>query len=465
MWKMLKRLRYELTGIYLLAAVGLVTLIGAGSYTLLRLYFQGTTDLAMQYKMAIQFRSYNIPLPPELANAEHTWLANNAHLSQLAPTKPPVAVEGGETSEDDGNQEDTSHESKEAAEDAFDGSLSAIFVIPYTTNGVRINYPNPVVAPVIDNQAAITSAMQNGFDWRTVQLGEERRVRLLTYYTTETLAPPVIQIGRLLTDQDRVMKQFLTGLFVLGATTSIVLGLISWWMSGRSLGPAQKAWDQQQIFISNASHELRTPLTLIRATAEYGLRNQPAGEGGRLFGDIVKETDYMNSLVEDLLLLSRLDTERLKLDKKLIQLPELLEEIRRQMVKLTQEKGVELLLEDPRGQVRGDPIRLRQVMLILLDNALRFTPTGGSIRISTHPQGKFVQIRVMDNGKGISLEHLPHVFDRFYQAPVSVNDGNRGNGLGLSIAKALIEAQGGKIHMQSQVGKGTQVDLLLPSTE
>jgi len=133
---------------------------------------------------------------------------------------------------------------------------------------VRINYPSQVVAPDITDEGAIRSALQNGYDWRTVRMGDGPRVRLLTYRTSGTGAPPVIQVGRLLHDQDRVLSQFLMGLLIVGGSISILLGVTSWWLSGRSLRPAQRAWEQQQVFVSNASHELRTPLTLIRATAD-----------------------------------------------------------------------------------------------------------------------------------------------------------------------------------------------------
>lgn len=137
-------------------------------------------------------------------------------------------------------------------------------------------------------------------------MSNDVRVRLLTYETGLNV-PVVIQVGRQLSDQDRVLDQYLTGLLILGSIASLLLAFVSWWLAGRSLVPAQKAFDQQQNFVSNASHELRTPLTLMRATAEFGLRTQPAQEQGQVLQDIINETDYMNYLVDDLLLLSRLD--------------------------------------------------------------------------------------------------------------------------------------------------------------
>jgi signal transduction histidine kinase len=468
MGKMLKRLRFQLTFLYFLAAVGLVGLIGGSSYILLRLYFQETTDLAMKYKMASYFRVYSVPLSTELEDAEQEWLASNTHPSLIGvPAITSLGGESGESEEEDGGEEDgLEHELHEKLEgDAFDGSVSAIFVIPYNVEGNIILAANQAPLPFFKSEAAIVGALENGYDWRTIRLDDGTRVRLFTYRTGIQGSPAVIQVGRLLVDQDRIIRLFLTGLFVVGVAISILISLASWWLSGRSLLPAQQAWDQQQVFISNASHELRTPLTLIRATADFGLRSKSDDTQKNLLSDIIKESDYMASLVDDLLLLSRLDTQRLKLEKERIQLPKLLSDTHRQVNKLAQERKVEITSDNVQGQIWGDQTRMRQVLLILLDNALRHTPAGGTIQMSAAQQGKFVQIRVADTGSGISAEHLPHVFERFYQAAPSSSDENRSNGLGLSIAKGLIEAQGGKIHMESQLGNGTQVILALPSAD
>jgi signal transduction histidine kinase len=112
--------------------------------------------------------------------------------------------------------------------------------------------------------------------------------------------------------------------------------------------------------------------------------------------------------------------------------------------------------------VRGDPVRLRQVLLILLDNALRFTPPGGTIRLGAQVRGKWVTVYVSDSGPGIPAGHLGHVFERFYQVPGQPAEG-RGNGLGLSIARALVEAQRGTIAISSPPGEGTTVAVHLPT--
>jgi signal transduction histidine kinase len=494
---------------------------------LIQHYFQQSTDLALQYKMAGEFRSFNIPLPTELAKVESEWLADHPREITILPATPtsipsttpeptPVIIDrssgefdnrnqanknqnGNESqTEDEGQNEKESQSEKEGQnqngdekgggesltgiiirtgapqpgvstedsgfEEQYDSDLASIFVIPLDAQGKPIPSVDQASLPIRQDSAASMSAMLAGYDWRTIRLNDGTRARLLTYRLSDgSKAPAILQMGRLLSDQDRFMKQFLTGLFVFGAVAALFLGMASWWLAGRSLGPAQKAWDQQQLFIANASHELRAPLTLLRATAEFALRERAPKEQRKALQEILKECDYMNSLVEDLLLLSRLDNQHLKISRKVVPLGEMLTDISQLAEKLCQEKKVSLYLDGAGGAVWGDPNRLRQILLILLDNSLRFTPPGGAIHLNARIKGQQVVISVTDNGRGIAARHLPHLFDRFYQVHVSGNDDNRGNGLGLSIAKALVEAQNGSIHIHSLLGQGTQVSFSLPA--
>lgn len=471
---MLRRLRLQLTLLYLLAALSLVALIGFGSYSLVKFYFDRETDQALQYKMAEQFRSYNLPLPSELVRAERVWLEINGRPA-VDPTATQAKASVLQESEHEGHEDEGEEGSEsiapgspqpqreEADEDSYDGQLASIFSLPLDANGNLISGTNPAPMSFYQDEEASRAALLNGQDLRTISLADGSRVRLLTYRTNSPQGPVLLQLGRMLTDQDRVLDQFLVGLLILGSASSVLLGLGSWWLSGRSLGPAQRAWDQQQAFISNASHELRTPLTLIKASAEVGLRSEPDDEVKGLLQDILDESDYMNSMVDDLLLLSRLDAQRLTFSREYVSLPEMLRDTARQVEVLAGEKKINLPLGNLEGGVYGDRARIRQVLLILLDNAMRFTPAGGTISLETSERGHWRQIIVRDNGSGIPAEHLPHIFERFYQANPSSQGLMRSNGLGLSIAKGIIEAQGGKIRIESRVGKGTRAVLELPS--
>jgi signal transduction histidine kinase len=449
---MLRALRIRLSLLYLIASLSLVALLGAATYGLLTLYFQRATDLALQYKMATEFRTRGLPLPATLIAAEQAWTQGKSVAARPQSTFTPLAGDS-EEGEGDGAALPAAGQSDGEGEDRYDGNLAPVFVLPPA--GTSAANGQPIVA----NLAAVAYALKTGSDLRTVQLSDGAHLRLLTYSIG---GGAVLQVGRLLNDQDQLLSQYLAGLLILGSIASLLLALASWILAGRSIKPAQHAWDQQQQFISNASHELRTPLTLMRANADYALRSPSVDERETSLRDIVGEVDYMNRLVEDLLLLSRLDAHRLTLSDEPVAISPLLEETARQMEKLAAVKGVSLGVDSTAGVARGDRVRLRQVLLILLDNALRFTPSGGTIHMMSQEHGREIVVTVTDNGAGIPPEHLLHVFDRFYQVPGQTGE-ERGNGLGLSIAKGLVEAQHGRITIESLPGHGTSVKISLPA--
>jgi signal transduction histidine kinase len=456
MLKMLRKLRLRLTLVYLLASLGLVTVLGAGTYGLLAVYFQQSTDHALQYKMAIEFQALGISLPSELEGAEQAWSQKNNHP---AATFTPSGGNGlASEEESEGSQNASTPGINQFYpggddNDRYDGLLAPVFVVPAAGSTVNAG------APIVKDPQSISQALKAGSDLRTIQLDDGSRLRLLTYRIG---SGGVLQVGRLLTDQDRLLSQYLAGLLILGSASSLFLALASWVIAGRSIKPTQHAWEQQQQFISNASHELRTPLTILRANAEYALRNLSPVDREKSLQDIIEESDHMNRIVEDLLLLSRIDAKRLSLAADLVSLSDLLVETAHQVEVLASAKQVSLVLDPIMGAARCDRFRLRQVLLILLDNALRFTPAGGTIRMGSENRGSEVILHVVDNGSGIPAEHLEHIFERFYQVPGQRTE-TQGNGLGLSIAQGLVEAQHGKITITSTPGAGTSVKIVLPS--
>jgi two-component system sensor histidine kinase CiaH len=490
---MLKSLRWKLALLYFSSALGIVVLLAAGTYAMLDRFFTQQVDLALQYKMASQFKLYGLSLPVELKNAERLWLAENPHTSpvigqiQMVPTlmttsEPSVIVIGrpligtsSDATDSDGDENEvtrtTGEPQKESEgteeaphqdDDSFDGRLSSIFIVPIPTPQGMIVGSQPATAPIDEDIDASVRAMSLGYDLRTVSLPDGTHARLLTYRTSGNDVPAVIQIGRLLDDQDRLLQLYLIGLLVLGFIASLMISILSWYLSGRSIKPAQKAWDQQQLFISNASHELRTPLTLMRANADYALKTGKPRVKVTALREVLGEVDYMSHMVDDLLLLSRLDTRRLKLDHTEISVDLLLQEIAQRVVITARDRDVRISTIGSGCKIVGDPDRTRQVILNLIDNALRFTTAGGVIELGAVQRAGMVDLYVRDNGSGIAPQLLEKLFDRFYQVPNSNLSGTRNNGLGLSIAKALVEAQGGKMRLESQVGQGTTVWISMP---
>jgi signal transduction histidine kinase len=237
---------------------------------------------------------------------------------------------------------------------------------------------------------------------------------------------------------------------------------MSWLLAGRAIKPSQLAWERQQTFVANASHELRTPLTLIHAGIEVAQRSTESPEQNQLLADALTDANYMTKLIENLLLLSRLDAHRLPLELQDIYLPDFFEGIVRQNERAAAEKQIHIQSEPEPISVVADPVQLKQILLILIDNAVRNNHPEGWVKIECGTKLNKAWIEVSDNGTGIPAEHLNKIFDRFYKVSNRSTPDYRGSGLGLSIAKGLIEIQGGEISVASEVGKGTQVKFTLP---
>lgn len=416
---------------------------------MLTYYFNSTTDLALRHEMAYAFQALGEPLPPNLAHANAEW---SAYRSTPLLRQPFVSSNDGADN----------HLPPRRGSDEFDAELAAIYMIPLDPSGKVITLPDFPSTSVLPDAAGASAAMANGSDIRTTHLADGTPVRLLTYRLSHEGSTMLLQVGRPLTDQRRILTSMLAGLLALGGACTILLTGASWWMAGRSLRPAQNAWDRQQAFVANASHELRAPLTLMRASADVALRELPSQDDGQreLWTDVLQECDHMARLVEDLLLLSRLDSGRLVMKSQPITIAAILEDLHRQAGRVASERGLSLVVKPEQGTALADPERLRQVLLILIDNAMRHTSAGGHIHLGGQLVGRMVHLVVTDTGEGIPPEHLARIFDRFY-----VIDSARrssGSGLGLSIAKALVEAQHGNIRINSRVGVGTTVEVILP---
>lgn len=459
---MLKRLRWQLTGAYLAATLLLVGMVGGGTYLILNNYFQSTIDLTMQHRMVIQFHLFGVELPYRLLEAEEEWFEQQLSIAGDGEQSEEQIVKLYRNWIEHEQEEDYM---EEISEHAFQNDQNAIFVMPLNTRGELLFNPNPYTLPMDPDVDSSQRALDKGYDWNTVKLPNGRRARVLSYATNDPAAPAVVQVGRLLTDQDQVLKNLVSGVLITGGVSMLVFGAISWWLAGKTLVPAQKAWDNQQSFIANASHELRAPLSLIRASVEVAQRGKLPHKADALLGDVVTEVDYMNSMVEDLLLLSRLDAGHLELEQARLSIAELVSDTARKVQTLAERQGISLQAQAGEAYVRGDHKRLRQVLIILLDNALQHTPAGGEVWVTSKQAGKQVEISVADTGVGIAPEHIGRIFDRFYQVETAADSMRRSNGLGLSIAKALVENHGGTIKVESKVQQGSRFTITLPLDE
>jgi two-component system phosphate regulon sensor histidine kinase PhoR len=217
-------------------------------------------------------------------------------------------------------------------------------------------------------------------------------------------------------------------------------------------------------FVANVSHELKTPLTSIAGYTETLLSDSPDPETTRRFLDVIlANARRMHHLVDDLLDLSRIEAGRWHPEPVWTEAAAVAREVYTNLGARAAGRGVELRIEaDAPGTVFADPDALRQIVTNLVDNSLRYTPSGGSIVCGTRAEAGGMVLTVRDTGAGIAQEHLARIFERFYRADPSRSRAEGGTGLGLAIVKHLVEAQGGRVSAESSLGAGTAVHCWFP---
>ena len=216
-------------------------------------------------------------------------------------------------------------------------------------------------------------------------------------------------------------------------------------------------------FLADASHELRTPLTVVRTNAEVGAQLEDDPSQLEIFEDILKESTQMSRMVEDLLFLARSDSDSLPLEVKVLPVSTFMAEVAGRAEALSRERGAPFAADlSGDGELRADPTRLEQAILILVDNAAKYGPDEHPVTLlSTTELGELV-IRVEDRGPGIPEEDLSRIFERFYRVEKARERKRGGAGLGLSIAKTIVEAHGGSIEAETLSQGGTRMSIRLP---
>lgn len=239
----------------------------------------------------------------------------------------------------------------------------------------------------------------------------------------------------------------------------------SLYMADKAIIPVRKSWQRQRDFVADASHELRTPLAVMQTNLELVMGNpkETVEEQERWLENIQTEVAHMTRLVEDLLFLARIDSEQQLLEKSDFFLDQTAREVIKSLMPLAENKGLELKLEvESVLPFYGDEPRIRQLILILVDNAIKYTPTGGKVRLRLSDSGNFMKIIVSDTGEGIEQQHLDKIFERFYRVDKARSKSMEGTGLGLSIANWIVKSHQGMIKVTSIPGEETVFTALLP---
>jgi len=230
------------------------------------------------------------------------------------------------------------------------------------------------------------------------------------------------------------------------------------------IGRLEASFQQVRQFTSDASHELRTPLTVLKGETELALRRPRSADDYRLvLVSSLEEVDRMSRIVDELLFLSRADLGEIKMESRPVRLDHLFDDLKRQAEVLGHEQAVHIVigLSEP-VTIAGDDMRLRELLLNLLDNAIKYSPQGGRVEMSLVKQDSAARLSVADQGIGMSREEQTHIFDRFYRTDAARAHTKKGTGLGLAICKWIVDAHHGTIDVQSEPGKGSVFTVTLP---
>ncbi|MCX6383451.1 MAG: HAMP domain-containing sensor histidine kinase [Actinobacteria bacterium] len=260
-------------------------------------------------------------------------------------------------------------------------------------------------------------------------------------------------------------RSLLNLIIIIDISTIVVSGFLSYWLAAKTLEPIKKSHLFQKQFISDASHELRTPLSIMKTGIELEVRNKDSNKSYReMLESNLEEVDRMSAIVEDLLLLARLENNQENFKFAEISLNAVLKKIVNLSKPYAERKNITILSGFTEEELfcNADENKISQALLNLIKNAVDYSYNNGKIEISLHKSGNKAEAIIRDYGIGIKKENLSNIFNRFFRADSEMAAKLKGSGLGLAITKEIIEKNKGSIIVESEPDKGTKIKVNLP---
>jgi heavy metal sensor kinase len=360
------------------------------------------------------------------------------------------------------------------------------------------------------SQTAYADALEGKNSYETFKVGGQQPIRVITMpVLLEGQLINLVQVGTSLEAVQETLRNLKIFLFAAVPSVLILAALFARFMARRALKPISRIIDtardigqgqelskripvlkikdelgqlaltfnemmnrlensfaQMRQFSSDASHELRTPLTVLKGQNELILSKQRKPEEYQeVISSNLEEINYMSKVLEDLFVLSRSDENQVNLDCDPVDLRALVEEVCKHAEILAEENNIKIVFSflEPTA-IKGDEVRLRQMVWNVLQNGIKYTQRGGELKISLQNEGEFVLLTIQDTGIGIPEKDLPLIFNRFYRVDKARTRDEGGSGLGLSICRQIAEAHKGKIEVESKLGVGTRFKIQLPNT-
>jgi signal transduction histidine kinase len=334
----------------------------------------------------------------------------------------------------------------------------------------RGNSVTPAVPPEWIRRAAADAAKEG-----VVQRDQDQRrgstLRLRAERFALASGAPMVAVA--IADKVELEDRYAALIASFGGAAAVALLLVAgggWFLVRKSTAPVERTIDHMRRFMADAAHELRTPLTILRSRAEVALQQpRPAEEYADALRGIEREAKRLGTIVEDLLILARADAGERPIARERVFLDDLTLDAANAARVVAGAKGVALEVDEfDEAAVEGDPTLLRQLVMILLDNAVKFTAPGGRVKVRVGTAYNQPTLLVEDTGIGITPEQLPHVFERFYRGDPArsrqIGNATDGAGLGLSIAKWIADAHHAEMTLASSPGSGTRVSVRFAPT-
>lgn len=266
-----------------------------------------------------------------------------------------------------------------------------------------------------------------------------------------------------LDELELLKKRSFMGLIIVNGVILVFAGAAGYFLAGQTLKPIQEMVNEQSTFISNASHELRTPLATLRAQLEGSLLEKRLSDpkARQLIHSNLEEVFALQSLTDHLLQAAQSDVLETETAKEQLSLVEIVTSAQKKVSTLAAAKNITFKVKIQDAVITGSSAQLTEAVIILLDNAIKYSPENSRIVITSRLKSSVVELAIIDKGRGISPRDLPHIFERFYRADAARSQ-KEGYGLGLSIAKKIIESHDGQIGVTSTFGQGSSFIVTLP---
>jgi len=387
--------------------------------------------------------------------------------------------------------------------------LDKFFQIFSPSGAITIQSPNIRMHEIPLSRTALETALAGKVTYESIRFPGEPPLRLISVpITRDGTLVNILRVGTSMKPEEDALRGLLVVLLLTLPAALLVSVAGGWFLAGRALRPVEAitraaqriaagdltqrltvaptsdeigrlaatfndmiarldaSFRQVRQFTSDASHELRTPLTVMKGETDLALRRPRSAEDYQtVLESNLEEIDRMTCIVDELLFLSRADLGEVKLEALPVRLDQVVEDVQRQAAVLGQERDVQVIISglEP-ATVTGDELRLRELLLNLVDNAVKYSHPSGKVELTLRCEGGKAKISVTDQGIGLSPEERARLFDRFYRSDRARAHAPKGTGLGLSISKWIAETHKGTIEVQSAPGQGSTFTLTLPLT-